>query len=100
VCVSLRGVLWAPRRGGQAQGLVGPPAVAAPAAPLTNHTHARTRSTHTPTSHRRAQARCPLGLKYGCDPAEAPRLLKSAAELGLAVVGVSFHVGSGCKCVP
>jgi ornithine decarboxylase len=43
------------------------------------------------------QARCPLGLKYGCDPAEAQKLLKTAADLGLEVMGVSFHVGSGCK---
>lgn len=43
------------------------------------------------------QARCPLGLKYGCDPTEAEKLLKTAADLGLAVMGVSFHVGSGCK---
>jgi ornithine decarboxylase len=43
------------------------------------------------------EARCPLGLKYGCDPAEAQKLLKAAADLGLLVMGVSFHVGSGCK---
>lgn len=43
------------------------------------------------------EARCPLGLKYGCDPAEAQKLLKVAADLGLEVMGVSFHVGSGCK---
>ncbi|XP_059055664.1 ornithine decarboxylase 1-like [Achroia grisella] len=43
-----------------------------------------------------AVAQCPLGIKFGCDPvAEAPRLLKLAAVLGLEVVGVSFHVGSG-----
>lgn len=43
-----------------------------------------------------AVAQCPLGIKFGCDPiSEAPRLLKLAAVLGLEVVGVSFHVGSG-----
>lgn len=42
-------------------------------------------------------ARVPLGLKYGADPAEAPRLLDAAAALGLRVVGVSFHVGSSCQ---
>lgn len=43
-------------------------------------------------------AQCPLGIKFGCDPvAEAPRLLKLAAVLGLEVVGVSFHVGSGAR---
>jgi ornithine decarboxylase len=48
-----------------------------------------------PTPH--PQARVPLGLKYGADPDEAPRLLAAAAALGLRVVGVSFHVGSACK---
>eukprot|EP00879_Flechtneria_rotunda_P022024 GHRR01023228.1.p1 GENE.GHRR01023228.1~~GHRR01023228.1.p1 ORF type:complete len:180 (-),score=58.86 GHRR01023228.1:422-961(-) len=43
------------------------------------------------------QAKCPLGLKYGANPEEAPKLLEMAANLGLAVMGVSFHVGSGCK---
>ena len=28
---------------------------------------------------------------------EAPKLLATAKALGLAVVGVSFHVGSACK---
>ncbi|CAG9793024.1 unnamed protein product [Diatraea saccharalis] len=43
-------------------------------------------------------AQCPLGIKFGCDPVtEAPRLLKLAAVLGLEVVGVSFHVGSGTQ---
>lgn len=37
----------------------------------------------------------PLGIKYGCDPqTEAPKLLKLALDLGLSVVGVSFHAGS------
>lgn len=43
------------------------------------------------------EARVPLGLKYGADPEEAPRLLSAAAALGLRVMGVSFHVGSSCK---
>jgi ornithine decarboxylase len=43
------------------------------------------------------EARVPLGLKYGADPAEAPGLLAAAARLGLRVVGVSFHVGSSCQ---
>lgn len=39
-----------------------------------------------------------LGVKFGCDPdTEAPRLLRIAQKLGLNVVGVSFHVGSGCE---
>ncbi|GBP87042.1 Ornithine decarboxylase [Eumeta japonica] len=45
-----------------------------------------------------AEAQCPLGIKFGCDPvADAPRLLKLAAVLQLEVVGVSFHVGSGAR---
>lgn len=45
-----------------------------------------------------SSAQCPLGIKFGCDPvAEAPRLLKVAAVLGLTVIGVSFHVGSGAN---
>jgi len=43
------------------------------------------------------EARVPLGLKYGADPAEAPGLLRLARALGLAVVGASFHVGSACR---
>jgi ornithine decarboxylase len=43
------------------------------------------------------QARCPLGFKYGANPEDARKLLAAAAALNLAVVGVSFHVGSGCK---
>jgi ornithine decarboxylase len=46
-------------------------------------------------------AQCPLGKKFGCDPeTEAPRLLKIASSLGLDVVGISFHVGSGCSDYP
>lgn len=36
----------------------------------------------------------PLSKKYGCDPqTEAPALLSLSNNLGLSVVGVSFHVG-------
>ncbi|XP_043227091.1 ornithine decarboxylase-like [Amphibalanus amphitrite] len=42
-------------------------------------------------------AQCPLGIKFGAVPSAAPRLLKLAAAQGLNVVGVSFHVGSGCR---
>lgn len=39
-----------------------------------------------------------LGVKYGCDAVrDAPALLSTARHLGLQVVGVSFHVGSGCR---
>nr|CAD7573946.1 unnamed protein product [Timema californicum] len=46
-------------------------------------------------------AQCPLGLKFGCDIlTEAPRLIRAARFLGLEVVGISFHVGSGCDDPP
>jgi ornithine decarboxylase len=39
-----------------------------------------------------------FGHKYGADPdTEAPALLDTAKRLGLTVVGVSFHVGSGSQ---
>lgn len=41
-------------------------------------------------------ARCPLGMKFGVLPADAGALLATAQTLGLNVVGVAFHVGSGC----
>nr|ADE10032.1 unknown [Tremella fuciformis] len=40
---------------------------------------------------------CRLGLKYGAPLSTCPGLLATAKQLGLNVVGVSFHVGSGCK---
>lgn len=39
---------------------------------------------------------CQLGLKFGAPLAIVPVLLQRAKELDLDVVGVSFHVGSGC----
>ncbi|KDN38569.1 hypothetical protein K437DRAFT_22141 [Tilletiaria anomala UBC 951] len=39
---------------------------------------------------------CQLGLKFGAPLDSVPRLLARARELELDVVGVSFHVGSGC----
>ncbi|CAG2054520.1 unnamed protein product, partial [Timema podura] len=42
-----------------------------------------------------------LGAKFGCDiTTEAPHLIRVAHFLGLEVVGVSFHVGSGCEDPP
>ncbi|KZS88107.1 ornithine decarboxylase [Sistotremastrum niveocremeum HHB9708] len=38
-----------------------------------------------------------LGLKFGAPLANVPELLAKAKQLGLDVIGVSFHVGSGCK---
>eukprot|EP01026_Neomeris_dumetosa_P078471 TRINITY_DN8490_c0_g1_i7.p1 TRINITY_DN8490_c0_g1~~TRINITY_DN8490_c0_g1_i7.p1 ORF type:complete len:865 (-),score=133.29 TRINITY_DN8490_c0_g1_i7:195-2789(-) len=40
-------------------------------------------------------ARCQLGNKYGAELNHTNLLLLEAKELGLNVVGVSFHVGSG-----
>ena len=40
---------------------------------------------------------CRLGLKFGAPLDTCPGLLALAAQLELNVIGVSFHVGSGCK---
>lgn len=40
-------------------------------------------------------AQCPLSNKYGAESDEWDTLLRKAAEMGLQVHGVSFHVGSG-----
>ncbi|KXN71033.1 hypothetical protein CONCODRAFT_75546 [Conidiobolus coronatus NRRL 28638] len=42
---------------------------------------------------------CPFGTKFGVHPKLAPKLLDQAKELGIDMLGVSFHVGSGCKDV-
>jgi len=42
------------------------------------------------------KVQCVLGNKFGCAAKDAGKLLETAAELELNVVGVSFHVGSGC----
>ncbi|KAG6816668.1 hypothetical protein H0H87_004028 [Tephrocybe sp. NHM501043] len=39
---------------------------------------------------------CAFGIKFGAPLVTVPGLLAKAQELGLDVVGVSFHVGSGC----
>lgn len=40
-------------------------------------------------------------MKFGCDPIfEAPNLLRLSCVLGLNVIGISFHVGSGCQDPP
>lgn len=39
---------------------------------------------------------CQLGLKFGAPLENVENLLKTAKELELNVIGVSFHVGSGC----
>ncbi|WVQ62251.1 uncharacterized protein L199_000390 [Kwoniella botswanensis] len=40
---------------------------------------------------------CRLGLKFGAPLSTCPGLLALAKKLDLNVIGVSFHVGSGCK---
>lgn len=42
------------------------------------------------------KALCRLNLKFGASLVAVPSLLAKAKELGLDVIGVSFHVGSGC----
>ena len=42
------------------------------------------------------KVQCPLGIKFGAFPKDAPRLVALAAQLGIDLIGVSFHVGSGC----
>jgi len=44
-----------------------------------------------------AHAQCPMSMKFGAARDEWPALVGLAAELGLQLSGVSFHVGSGCK---
>jgi len=39
---------------------------------------------------------CRFGVKFGASPATATKLLKLARDLSVEIVGVSFHVGSGC----
>lgn len=43
------------------------------------------------------KVQCELGMKFGCLPSQAEHLLVVAKSLDLDVVGVSFHVGSGCE---
>lgn len=42
-------------------------------------------------------ARCQLGNKYGAEMEDVPELVALAKDLGLQLVGVSFHVGSGAS---
>merc|ERR1711976_816304 len=43
-----------------------------------------------------SKCQCPLSMKYGAPPKDCGKLLEAAKQLALNVVGVSFHVGSGC----
>ncbi|CAB3379113.1 Hypothetical predicted protein [Cloeon dipterum] len=47
-----------------------------------------------------SSAQCVLGMKFGVEVDDAFSLLETARALGLDVVGVSFHVGSGCSDPP
>lgn len=44
-----------------------------------------------------SQSMCQFGCKFGADIDDVKRILEIAKTLSLKVVGVSFHVGSGCK---
>ena len=46
-----------------------------------------------------SQSICQFSIKFGASLTRAPVLLKLAKSLNLDVIGVSFHVGSGC-CDP
>lgn len=39
----------------------------------------------------------PLGCKFGAPLSEAKELLQKAKDLGLNMVGICFHLGSGCR---
>jgi len=39
---------------------------------------------------------CRFGSKFGAPPKHVPILMKKAVDLGLDLIGLSFHVGSGC----
>ncbi|EJU04719.1 ornithine decarboxylase [Dacryopinax primogenitus] len=43
-----------------------------------------------------SKSMCRLGLKFGATLASVPLLLTTAKSLHLNVIGISFHVGSGC----
>ena len=43
-----------------------------------------------------SKSTCRFGVKFGASIQVVPRLLHVAKELELNVIGVSFHVGSGC----
>ena len=44
-----------------------------------------------------SSAQCRLSTKYGCELDDVPVLLETVKELGLNLIGVSFHVGSGAS---
>jgi ornithine decarboxylase len=44
-----------------------------------------------------SQSLCKFNIKFGCKQEDIHKLLGTAHELGLNVIGFSFHVGSGCN---
>ncbi|VDK59442.1 unnamed protein product [Anisakis simplex] len=45
-----------------------------------------------------SSAKCRLSMKFGCDALkDGPHILKAACERGIDVIGIAFHVGSGCN---
>jgi len=58
------------------------------------HPHAKMVVRILPPANTKCQ--CQLGMKFGCLPKKVPQLLRVARQLNIDVVGVSFHVGSGC----
>lgn len=43
-----------------------------------------------------SKSKMPFGSKFGCPMANLPGVFELARTLGLSIIGVSFHVGSGC----
>ncbi|HKX55351.1 MAG TPA: alanine racemase, partial [Xanthomonadales bacterium] len=47
-------------------------------------------------SFRAKQVNSDLSRKFGCAPRNIPMMLARAQELGVEIIGLSFHVGSQC----
>ena len=43
-----------------------------------------------------SKSECKFNCKFGADTTDIQNILKTAMNLGLSVVGISFHVGSNC----
>jgi len=46
-----------------------------------------------------ADAKCPMSAKFGASEESWGDLLETAKYLGLTIIGVHFHVGSGCRSI-
>ena len=42
-------------------------------------------------------SKCQFGCKFGADVEDVGRIFEIAKALGIKIVGISFHVGSGCR---